>query len=55
MLDGNLLGEGGARKEAVGGLGASDLAGEKCCWRVEKAGRWGLVVVVASCWMVVVD
>jgi len=36
---GSLLGEGGARKCEVAGLGARERAGEKCCWRVEKAGR----------------
>lgn len=34
-------GEGGARKAAGWGLGARDLAGEKCCWRVEKEGFLG--------------
>jgi len=34
-----LLGDGGARKAAGWGLGARLFAGEKCCWRVEKAGR----------------
>lgn len=37
-MDGSLLGDGGARKAAGWGLGARLLAGEKCCWRVEKAG-----------------
>lgn len=32
MLEGSLLGDGGARKAAGCGLGARDLAGEKCCW-----------------------
>jgi len=38
-----LLGEGGARKAAGWGFGARFLAGEKCCWRVEKFGlrSWG--------------
>jgi len=44
MFAGSLLGEGGARKVLVGGLGARERAGEKCCWRVEKAGRWVLLV-----------
>jgi len=35
---GSLEGEGGARKVEVRGLGPRDLAGEKCCWRVVKAG-----------------
>jgi hypothetical protein len=39
MFEGSLLGDGGARNEAVAGLGARFFAGEKCCWRVEKAGR----------------
>jgi len=39
MFEGNLLGDGGARNAAGCGLGARLLAGEKCCWRVEKAGR----------------
>jgi hypothetical protein len=39
MFEGSLLGEGGARNDAVAGLGARFFAGEKCCWRVEKAGR----------------
>ena len=34
-----MLGDGGARKAAGWGLGARLFAGEKCCWRVEKAGR----------------
>jgi hypothetical protein len=38
MFDGNLLGDGGARNAAGCGLGATFLAGEKCCWRVENAG-----------------
>jgi hypothetical protein len=38
MLEGNLLGDGGARNAAGCGLGARLLAGEKCCWRVENAG-----------------
>lgn len=41
MLDGSLLGEGGTRKDAGCGFGARFLAGEKCCWRVEKVGRLG--------------
>lgn len=46
MLAGFLEGEaGGARMAAMRGLGAVFLAGEKCCWRVEKAGRsrWAAV------------
>jgi hypothetical protein len=39
MFEGNLLGDGGARNAAGCGLGARLLAGEKCCCRVEKAGR----------------
>lgn len=38
FLDGDA--GGGARMVAMRGLGARFLAGEKCCWRVEKAGRW---------------
>ena len=38
IFEGNLLGEGGARKTAGCGLGARFLAGEKCCCRVENAG-----------------
>lgn len=38
ILEGNLLGEGGARKAAGCGLGTRFLAGEKCCCRVENAG-----------------
>jgi hypothetical protein len=37
-LDGSFDGDGGTRNVDVGGFGARDLAGEKCCWRVEKAG-----------------
>ena len=36
MLEGNLLGDGGARNAAGCGLGAKFLAGEKCCCRAEK-------------------
>jgi hypothetical protein len=39
-----LEGDGGARKVLVGGLGARERAGEKCCWRVENAGREAPVV-----------
>lgn len=39
MFEGSLLGDGGARKAAGWGLGARLFAGEKCCWRVENAGR----------------
>jgi len=38
MLEGSLLGEGGARNAAGCGFGARFFAGEKCCWRVENAG-----------------
>lgn len=38
MLEGSLLGEGGARKAAGCGLGARFLAGEKCCCSVLNAG-----------------
>lgn len=37
-MDGSLLGDGGARKVAGWGFDARLFAGEKCCWRVEKAG-----------------
>jgi hypothetical protein len=36
MFEGNLLGDGGARKAAGCGLGARFLAGEKCCCRAEN-------------------
>ena len=39
IFEGNLLGEGGARKAAGWGFGARFFAGEKCCCSVEKAGR----------------
>jgi hypothetical protein len=45
-----LLGEGAARKVLVRGLGARERAGEKCCWRVEKAGRWVLVRLASCGW-----
>lgn len=38
IFEGNLLGEGGARKAAGWGFGARFFAGEKCCCSVEKAG-----------------
>lgn len=38
-LAGSLLGLGGKRKDDESGFGARLRAGEKCCWRVEKAGR----------------
>lgn len=42
MLEGRLLGEGGARKAAGCGLGTRFLAGEKCCCRAEKGFfSWG--------------
>jgi hypothetical protein len=52
MAAGSFDGEGGARNCDVRGLGARERAGEKCCWRVEKAGRW---VVLLSWWVDCVD
>lgn len=60
---GSFEGDGGARKVDVRGFGARFLAGEKCCWRVVKAGlrrteglgAAGAVEVVVVVVVVVVD
>lgn len=41
MFSGSLDGVGAARNDAVAGFGPRFLFGEKCCCRVEKAGRLG--------------
>lgn len=47
MFEGNLLGDGGARKAAGCGLGARFFAGEKCCCIAEKGFlAWGSANVV---------